>query len=56
VAVHLTRFLASFDQAGFTKRGDTWYTAGYETARRRLVLDVSAAFGGVSVVWTGGGR
>jgi len=56
VAVRLTRFLASFDEAGFTKRGDTYYSAGYETARRRLVLDVSAAFGGVSVVWTGGGR
>ncbi len=56
VAVRLTRFLASFDEAGFTKRGDTYYSAGYETARRRLVLDVSAAFGGVNVVWTGGGR
>ncbi|MGE5291213.1 MAG: hypothetical protein ACM3ML_29245, partial [Micromonosporaceae bacterium] len=56
VAVRLSRFLASFDPAGFTKRGDTWYSAGYETARRRLVLDVSAAFGGVNVVWTGGGR
>lgn len=56
VAVRLSRFLASFDAAGFTKRGDTWYTAGYEAARRRLVLDVSATFGGVNVVWTGGGR
>jgi hypothetical protein len=56
VAVRLSRFLASFDEAGFTRRGDTYYTAGYESARRRLVLDVSAAFGGVSVVWTGGSR
>ena len=49
VAVHLSRFLASFDQAGFVKRGDTWYSAGYESARRRLVLHVSATFGAVRV-------
>jgi hypothetical protein len=52
VAVRLTRFLASFDRAGFIKRGDTWYSTGYESAQRRLLLDVSAAFGGVNVVWT----
>lgn len=56
VAVHLSRLLASFDQSGLQKRGDTYYTAGYESAHRRLVLDVSAAFGGINVVWTGPDR
>ena len=56
VAVHLSRLLASFDQSGLVRRGDTWYTAGYESARRRLVLDVSAAFGGINIVWTGPAR
>jgi hypothetical protein len=56
VAVRLSRFLASFDRSGFERRGGTYYTAGYESARRRLVLDVSAAFGGVNVVWTAGNR
>jgi hypothetical protein len=56
VAIRLSRFLASFDRSGFEKRGDTYYTAGYESARRRLVLDVTAAFGGVNVVWTAGNR
>ncbi|MGD0484095.1 MAG: LiaF domain-containing protein [Gemmatimonadales bacterium] len=56
VAVHLSRLLASFDQSGLERRGDTYYSAGYESARRRLVLDVSAAFGGINVVWTGPAR
>jgi len=56
VAIHLSRLLASFDQSGLQRRGDTYYTAGYESARRRLVLDVSAAFGGINVVWTGAAR
>jgi hypothetical protein len=53
VSIRLNRFLASFDQRGFTKRGNTWYSANYEDARHRLVLDVRAAIGGVDVVWVG---
>jgi hypothetical protein len=53
VAVRVSRFLASFERSGFVKRGDTYYTPGYDTASRRLILDVTAAFGGISVVWSG---
>lgn len=56
VAVRVTRFLASFERTGFVKRGDTYYTTGYDTATRRLTLDVRAALGGIDVVWTGAGR
>ncbi len=56
VSVRLSRFLASFDQAGFTRRGDTYYTANYDSAAKKLFLDVNATFGGVNVVWTAGGR
>ena len=53
IEVRVSRFLASFDRSGFEKRGNTYFTPGYERAERRLVLDVNATFGGVNVVWTG---
>jgi hypothetical protein len=53
VAVHLSRFLASFDAAGFEKRGDVYYSANWASARQRLTLRVSAAVGGIQVVWAG---
>jgi hypothetical protein len=56
VAVRVSRFLASFERSGFEKRGDTFYTPGYESASRQLIIDVTAAFGGVSVVWSGAPR
>ncbi len=51
VALHLNRFLTSFEQAGFVRRGDNWYSANFQTARNRLNLDVNASFGGVEVSW-----
>jgi hypothetical protein len=54
VAVRMSRFLASFERKGFVRRGDVYYSSGYDQAERRLTLDVRATFGGVDVVWTGG--
>ncbi len=54
VAITLNRFLASFDQEGFTKRGGVWYSDNYNTARTRLTLYVSTSFGGVDVQWVDG--
>jgi hypothetical protein len=54
VTISLDRFLASFDQTGFTKRGDVWYSDNYATARRHLRVHAESAFGGIQVVWTGG--
>ena len=51
VEVHLSRLLASFDAAGFEKRGGTYYSANYATARYRLTLNVNASLGGVDVAW-----
>ncbi len=51
VAITLDRFLASFDRAGFTKRGDVYYSDNFATAQRRLNLRVEAAFGGIDVIW-----
>jgi hypothetical protein len=44
-------FLSSFDTDGFTRRGDYWYTPGYDRARVRVDLSVDAAMGSVDVVW-----
>ena len=56
VEVHLSRFLASFDAAGFTKRGDVYQTANFATARQRLVLHVNASLGGIDVSWVAPGQ
>jgi hypothetical protein len=53
VSIRLNRFLASFEQRGFTKRGSTYYSSNWDSARHRLTLDVRAAIGGVDVVWVG---
>jgi hypothetical protein len=51
VSIRLSRFLASFDQAGFTRRGNTWYSGNWDEARQKLTLNVDAAIGGVEVTW-----
>lgn len=51
VAVRLNRFLASFDAAGFEKRGNMYYSPNFNSARYRLTLNVNASIGGVDVVW-----
>jgi hypothetical protein len=56
VELTLDRFLASFDQTGFTKRGDAYYSDNYRTAPHHLTLSVESAFGGVEVSWVEGPR
>ena len=51
VAMSLDRFLASFDDAGFVKRGDTFYSTGYDDAPAKLHIDLKAVVGDVDVVW-----
>jgi Cell wall-active antibiotics response LiaF, C-terminal len=54
VSIALDRFLASFDQAGFTKRGGVYYSDNYDSAPRHLDLHVESALGGIQVVWVNG--
>ena len=56
VALQVSRFLASFDAANFTRRGDTWYSNNWANARQRLTLHVSASLGGIDVAWVGAGN
>ena len=51
VSVRLNRFLASFDAAGFEKRGNVYYSSNFTAARYRLTLDVNASIGGIEVAW-----
>ena len=51
VAVTVSRFLASFDGAGFTKRGNTYYSPNYNESRQRLTLHISTSIGGIEVAW-----
>ncbi len=51
VAITLSRFLASFDQSGFTRRGDIYYSANYASAPYHLDLRSTSAFGGIQVFW-----
>jgi len=56
VAVTLDRFLASFDQDGFTRRGGVYYSDNYAATRFHLDLKVESAFGGIEVAWVDGPR
>lgn len=44
-------FLTSLDSEGLVKRGDVYESLDYDSAERRVVIDLDAAFGSVSVVW-----
>ena len=53
VVISLDRFLASFDQSGFTKRGDVYYSDNFSTAAHHLNVTVESALGGIQVEWVG---
>lgn len=44
-------FLTSLDSEGLVKRGDVYESLDFDSAERRIVIDLDAAFGSVSVVW-----
>jgi hypothetical protein len=46
-----TRFLSSFEPAGLVRRGDSFVSPNYDSAKHRLNLDLTSAMGGVSVEW-----
>ena len=44
-------FLTSLDAPRMDREGDAWYSRDWESADRRVTIDVTAAFGSVKVVW-----
>lgn len=46
-------FLTSLDSQGLVKRGDSYFSADWETAPHRLTIEINAAFGSIDVEWVG---
>ena len=44
-------FLTTLDAPGLVKRGDAYESPGWDTAERRVTIDVQAAFGSIVVAW-----
>ena len=51
VRIEKDSFLASFDSNGLVKRGDAWYSRGYERATRKLDIQIDAALGSIHIDW-----
>lgn len=51
VRVSRSSFLSSFDSQGLVKRGSDFFSTDWETAARKLELDINAAFGSVAIEW-----
>ena len=51
VHVHKETLLASFDAPRMSKDGNDYYSDNWESASRRLTVDVNAAFGDISIDW-----
>jgi hypothetical protein len=51
VSLHKDSFLTSLDSEGLVKRGDRYYSLDWDKAKRKIDIDLNAAFGSVKVVW-----
>ncbi len=51
VRVDKDTFLTGFDRSRFYKRGDTYYSDSWDTAERRLTVQLEGAFGSVKIRW-----
>jgi hypothetical protein len=55
VRVQKEGLLAGFDSQGLVKRGNVYYSEGYERAAHKLVVKLDAAFGAIRVEWVNAG-
>ena len=51
IQVAMDKFISSFEPAGLVRRGDSFVSPNYDSAERRLDLDLTTAMGGVTVEW-----
>lgn len=49
VRIEKSSFLTSFNADGFDRRDGVYYSANWDSATRRITVDVSAAFGSITV-------
>jgi hypothetical protein len=55
ISIEMTRFLAAFEEQGFTKSGSRLVSANYDHAPVKLDLELHAILGDVNVEWVSGG-
>jgi hypothetical protein len=53
VKIVRSTLLTSFDSQELIRRGDAYYSENWESADRRITVEVEAAFGSITVAWTG---
>ena len=51
VTLSVDRFLASFTPAGFTRRGDIYFSDGYDETTRHLTVEITSKVGEINVEW-----
>lgn len=51
VRLNVSRFLASFNPAGFTRQGEQYVSDGYESRTRHLSIDITSKVGDINIVW-----
>ena len=51
VRLRLDKVLASFDDDGFVRDGDSYYSASWERAPHKVTIDASTVLGSVEVDW-----
>jgi hypothetical protein len=51
VEARISRTLGSFDAPGLTERDGAFYSANWNQAKRKLILDGSATMGSIDLVW-----
>lgn len=51
VRIDRRSFMTTFDADGMVKKGNSYFTEGWERAKRRLTVNVEAALGSVKVEW-----
>lgn len=51
IALRLARRLANVDTNGFSVRDGVYYSAGYDQAKRHIVIDGSATLASVDIIW-----
>lgn len=53
VRLEVHKFLAGLEHPGFTRRGNYYYSANYDDAPVKLLIELHATFGSIEIGWTG---
>ncbi|MBI4409934.1 MAG: hypothetical protein HY561_09515 [Gemmatimonadetes bacterium] len=54
VRVTKDTFLSSFTAHGLVKRGESYYSENWDSARHRLTINIDAALGSIDITWVAG--